>query len=649
MANNTDYIENTLTLFNKFIEEFLINKRSLIDGRELVIAVKEVELFCDNLKNVTTLNKKKSSQRDSLEELCSEEENKKFKPILWHAYWIMYLMSETTTNKLFDWPEKKSDNKIKIDDKTEISLYIKEPIASTRQVYTADPIKPFKTFLRLFCSIWKKEQSRDKDTVKSEIIGFLNDGNESDKRIKNILLYLCDPQNYLPIISENHKNKIYNNLKNIVDDKSGAEKDNVLCKIEKKLEQLLGVSQNTKYNTCSAVYDPRIKPLWLKDRKTDELPSDILLEYKKAMVLYGPPGTGKTYTAVNLAKKVLFRHKFDEWVKEEDDKKKESKKKEIDDILNLKEDALEEHPNISYLQFHVNYTYDNVIAGQTVESKGDGTTLNTKPGFIYDIIAKANKAIEDAISANKKVNIEDNNNIIKIIEETNNNDNQKEEKNRIKKIKKYINKNKELQKVINAAPFIVILDEMNRVDVSRVFGELFTAIEKRGTDVFLTLPEPQDSTRRLKLNIPYNIYFIGTMNEIDFSLEQLDFALRRRFIWEFADYSENALEEIIKDKEIEQDNGDNNITAFLTNCTALNKKIEDELGEEYHIGHAFFAEISNIYQVLKENSTSKDVFKSAQNILWQISIKPTVEAYCGTMERETKKNFVDECRKIFIG
>ena len=156
---------------------------------------------------------------------------------------------------------------------------------------------------------------------------------------------------------------------------------------------------------------------------------------------------------------------------------------------------------------------------------------------------------------------------------------------------------------------------MNRVDVSRVFGELFTAIEKRGTDVFLTLPDPNDNNKRLKLNIPYNIYFIGTMNEIDFSLEQIDFALRRRFIWELADYSENALEEIIREKIEETAD----FTNFLNNCTALNKKIADSLGEEYHIGHAFFAEIANIYNELKENGSSNKAFEQAQNILWHMA------------------------------
>ena len=70
------------------------------------------------------------------------------------------------------------------------------------------------------------------------------------------------------------------------------------------------------------------------------------------------------------------------------------------------------------------------------------------------------------------------------------------------------------------------------MDISRIFGELFTAMEPGyRKDGGLELPLLDSSGHRLKLNVPENLYFIGTMNLIDFSLEQVDFALRRRFAW----------------------------------------------------------------------------------------------------------------------
>lgn len=197
-------------------------------------------------------------------------------------------------------------------------------------------------------------------------------------------------------------------------------------------------------------------------------------------------------------------------------------------------------------------------------------------------------------------------------------------------------------------PYVVILDEINRTDISRVFGELFTAIEKRGTDVTLMLPDPEDSSKNLILNVPENVYFIGTMNEIDFSLERVDFALRRRFVWELLDYSEDALENIITErlKAVTWDNSQ--LDNFCKACTALNKKVAERMDETYHIGHAFFAEIANIYLQLED--CDGDRWKKAKEILWQISIRPTLEAYCGTMDKSEKDKYLkDEFYKAFFG
>ena len=192
-------------------------------------------------------------------------------------------------------------------------------------------------------------------------------------------------------------------------------------------------------------------------------------------------------------------------------------------------------------------------------------------------------------------------------------------------------------------PYIVILDEINRTDISRVFGELFTAIEKRNKDVTLSLPDTKDKTKRLCLNVPDNVYFIGTMNEIDFSLERVDFALRRRFVWEYCGYDAKVLKVIIKKRiqklSIEVD--ENKIDTFVVSCNELNERIKDLLGESYHIGHAFFAEIANIYYQLKD-SEEKDKWKTAKEILWEISIKPTLEAYCGTMDKSVKQKYLED-------
>src|SRR5690606_10713005 len=126
---------------------------------------------------------------------------------------------------------------------------------------------------------------------------------------------------------------------------------------------------------------------------------------------------------------------------------------------------------IHHLQFHANYAYENFIGGYLLK---DGNTVLT-PGSFLTICDDARKDLDP------------------------------------------LDKNKDI-------PHILILDEINRVDISKLFGEVFSALEQRDLDISIGVGD-------LKVNVPRNLYIIGTMNEIDFSLERMDFALRRRFLW----------------------------------------------------------------------------------------------------------------------
>ncbi len=209
-----------------------------------------------------------------------------------------------------------------------------------------------------------------------------------------------------------------------------------------------------------------------------------------------------------------------------------------------------------------------------------------------------------------------------------------------------------IEKDEDKLPHVLILDEINRVDLSRVFGELFSAMEYR---------ESEDKSIKtgignFELKIPKNLYIIGTMNEIDFSLERLDFALRRRFVWYFCGYNEATLAEIIEYKNTipekqdeEPEKQDEDIQSYIERCTALNKKIEDdeELGEQYQIGHTFFAEIVEIYASYKGMEDKTATIKNAQKILWEISIKPIIEAFLGGIDKKTKQSKLEEFQKAF--
>jgi len=340
-----------------------------------------------------------------------------------------------------------------------------------------------------------------------------------------------------------------------------------------------------------------------------------LLEYKKTLVLYGPPGTGKTHDARTLINQIVFRYY--------------GRKKELgrfpkcqygEEDAATNDDFWENH--VMWFQMHVNYSYDDFVIGQTF--KGNET--------------KVEKGA-----------------LLKFIDSMNGTD-----------------------------PYFIVLDEINRVDIARVFGEVFSAMEYRGKDIDLPYyHDENDKDEKLrgkpyKLRIPENLYFIGTMNEIDFSLEHIDFALRRRFVWVRKGFDGDSLRDIIDEKIGRIDKGREkeektdgakvkfeiqqaDINDYIDACKSLNDKIaaEESLGEDYEIGHTFFAEVVDVLKTLREGDGG-DSFEKAKRALWQISIKPTLEAYCGSMSKEDKQNFIGEdvkgnkvggektCRDIFL-
>lgn len=242
---------------------------------------------------------------------------------------------------------------------------------------------------------------------------------------------------------------------------------------------------------------------------------------------------------------------------------------------------------IHRLQLHANYTYEDFIWGYQIEKD----TSKPKKGYLLKLI--------DTINNNKE-----------------------------------------------KTPHILILDEINRVDLSRIFGELFSAIENRDQEI--ELPVEVEGTKKIK--IPENLYFIGTMNEIDFSLEQVDFALRRRFVWFFKGFDKNILLEILnnKIKQIETNSQpkDEEIEDYIEKCDEVNKIIKKDpnLGEQYEIGHTFFAEVIDIYLSLEKKSLN-----TATEILWNISIKPMIQAYLGNLDKDTQKETIKEIEGKFLG
>jgi MoxR-like ATPase len=101
---------------------------------------------------------------------------------------------------------------------------------------------------------------------------------------------------------------------------------------------------------------------------------------------------------------------------------------------------------------------------------------------------------------------------------------------------------KEKEKILEEAKkFLLIIDEINRANLSSVLGELIYALEYRGEEVESMYALDEDNSR--KLILPENLYIIGTMNTADRSIGHMDYAIRRRFAFEFIGVDEEIIEE----------------------------------------------------------------------------------------------------------
>mgnify|MGYP003625747251 CR=1 FL=1 len=155
---------------------------------------------------------------------------------------------------------------------------------------------------------------------------------------------------------------------------------------------------------------------------------------------------------------------------------------------------------------------------------------------------------------------------------------------------------KELDKNIykgnTGKPIVLIIDEINRGNVSAIFGELITLIEKDkrlGADEALMAQLPYSKET---FGVPPNLYIIGTMNTADRSVEALDSALRRRFSFTEMPPKPELIKEVGS-----SDNGvveDINLVKILK---TINNRIEKLLDRDHAIGHSYFLKVKNLKQL----------------------------------------------------
>ncbi|RLD42317.1 MAG: hypothetical protein DRI86_11885 [Bacteroidetes bacterium] len=308
------------------------------------------------------------------------------------------------------------------------------------------------------------------------------------------------------------------------------------------------------------------------------------------IILYGPPGTGKTYNTVELAYEIINGVKADNHKIAQDYFKKERGNR------------------IEFITFHQNMAYEDFIQGIKPDIESDNIKFVKRDGLFKVICDRASQSnnfdeiyqqfIEDVMmkpitlktkTRNKKFDITRINSNKSCILQAHtdkateigvlkdhiwnkiNGQGYYDWESYTVPIVEYLEKNYKLQKKSNLKKkYVLIIDEINRANISRVFGELITLLEKdkrlgQENEISVTLPSGD------RLVVPPNLYIIGTMNTADKSIALLDIALRRRFDF-MKMYPKSDLV----------------LTEYKNAFEKINSKIRELKGADFQIGHSYF-------------------------------------------------------------
>ena len=436
---------------------------------------------------------------------------------------------------------------------------------------------------------------------------------EGYRQLKHILPFLLFPDTFERIASPGDIRRILTGLcgldRRAVRLMAKVDQDRALLELRHRLEGEAGAPID--------FYDPTYRQVWAPDEPTelaepvsssDGQSPDGFLERSAPLnqILYGPPGTGKTYQTIDRALQIL-------------DATFAAANKSDREALKGRFDELIADGRICFVTFHQSFSYEDFVEGLRAEVRADGSINyyiadgvlksfckataegpRLQPGVTFASGYVVTRSTEEILWLEKPNGsslpmpwaiIDELRSLIDAGAITLSDVREKTVFSRVpeSRIEKYIvnGYNNLLPHILEAVgakqssptgqASVLIIDEINRGNVSKIFGELITLIEqskRAGASEALSAVLPYS---KRPFSLPSGLHIIGTMNTADRSLATVDIALRRRFVFIEIEPDSSSLEGI----EI----AGVDVAKLLD---TLNARIEALLDRDHRLGHSYF-------------------------------------------------------------